>query len=197
MPLAVDPTRMARAADWLRSAARVTVFSGAGVSAESGIATFRDDDGFWRRFPPETFATWRGLLGTAFRNPRRLADFLREVLGPIAAARPNDGHAAIAELETYKPVTVVTQNIDALHQAAGSTRVLEIHGSLFETISLIGRIRRRISRERMSRMVAALGRAETGPCKLIRVLRVVGKHQQWRIERREQLGGGQRRAGTD
>lgn len=120
----------------LRAAKRVVVFTGAGVSAESGIPTFRDSDGFWQRFPPERFATWQGLVRTAITDPRSLADFVLNVTEPIASAKPNAGHRAIAELGERVKTTVVTQNIDGLHQSAGSADVQEIHGSLFEVVNV-------------------------------------------------------------
>src|SRR5262245_19479436 len=117
------------AANALRRARHVVVFTGAGVSAESGIPTFRDAGGFWQEFPPEEFANWAGLLKIAALHPHRLAEFLLAVIEPIAAARPNAAHRAIADLERHMNVTVVTQNIDALHQAGGSTVVKEVHGT--------------------------------------------------------------------
>src|SRR5690554_254293 len=110
----------------LRKARRAVVFTGAGISAESGVPTFRDADGFWQRFPPERFATWTGLLQTAVTSPRLAAEFLFNVVEPIAQAQANAGHCAIAELGRRVPTTVVTQNIDRLHQSAGSEDVLEI-----------------------------------------------------------------------
>ena len=100
------------------------------MSAESGIPTFRDDGGFWQRFPVEQFACWDGIVRTAIRRPRELAEFAYEVIEPIAGAQPNAGHLAIEQLERHTKVTVITQNIDGLHQAAGNTTVHEIHGSL-------------------------------------------------------------------
>jgi NAD-dependent deacetylase len=145
------------AADILRNARRVAVFTGAGVSAESGIATFRDADGFWQRFPPEDYANWAGLLKVATLHPRRFAEFLLAVLEPVANAQPNAAHRAIAELERHLNVTVLTQNIDGLHQAAGSTVVKEMHGTLFELVSAAtGRFLRLISREEMRHVVARI-----------------------------------------
>src|SRR5215469_11640115 len=118
----------------LRKARRVVVFSGAGISADSGIPTFRDADGFWQRFPPERFATWGGLLDTALTEPRSVAEFVLNVVEPIAKAETNAGHLAVAQLDRRVETTVVTQNIDGLHQAAGSQDVLEIHGSLLEVV---------------------------------------------------------------
>lgn len=123
-----------QAVEWLQGSNKIAVFSGAGMSASSGINTFRDEGGFWQRFPPEQFANWKGLLQTALLEPDLLADFLIAILEPIALAEPNSAHLAIAELANYKEVCVVTQNIDQLHQSAGSQQVLEIHGSLFEII---------------------------------------------------------------
>src|SRR5687768_10595357 len=121
---------------WLREAQRIVVFTGAGISDESGIPTFRDADGLWQEFPPNQFATWPGLLRVAAREPRRLARFLRAVIEPIAVANANAAHRAIEKLEHYKHVTVITQNIDGLHQDAGNTIVHEVHGSILETITL-------------------------------------------------------------
>lgn len=118
----------------LRKARRMVVFTGAGISAESGIPTFRDADGFWQRFPPEEFATWRGLLQTAVTRPRSVADFVLNVVEPIANAQANAGHRAVAQLADRVPSVVVTQNIDGLHQSAGSHDVLEIHGSILEVV---------------------------------------------------------------
>lgn len=110
-------------------------FTGAGVSAESGVPTFRDAEGLWSRFPPEQFAHWPSLENLIRKDPLRVAAFVVELLRPNVAAHPNPGHDAIAALERRdKSVVVVTQNIDGLHQRAGSTRVIEIHGSLLETV---------------------------------------------------------------
>lgn len=145
------------AADILRNARHVAIFTGAGVSAESGIATFRDADGFWQRFPTEEFANWAGLLKVAALHPRRFAEFLLAVLEPVAVAQPNSAHHAIADLERHVNVTVMTQNIDGLHQAAGSTVVKEMHGTLFELVSATtGRFLRLIPREELWGIVAEI-----------------------------------------
>jgi NAD-dependent deacetylase len=148
------------AARWLRDARKVVVFTGAGISAESGIPTFRDADGLWQEFPPEQFGHWRRILRNALWRPRRIARFVRAVIEPIAAARPNAGHLAIAELERHVCVSVVTQNIDGLHQAAGNTIVHEVHGSLLETCTLRGRFVELIDRRRLQQMVSRLANAE-------------------------------------
>lgn len=116
----------------LRAAQRIAVLTGAGVSAESGVPTFRDaQTGLWAEFNPEELAT-----PDAFRrNPKLVWEWYawrRELLSQVA---PNPGHSALAELEMRVPrVTLITQNVDGLHQAAGSTRVLELHGNIRRTI---------------------------------------------------------------
>ena len=165
-----DSPSLSLAASCLRSAREVVVFTGAGVSAESGIPTFRDDEGFWQHFPVKDFATWRGLVRTAIRRPRRLAEFIQAVLHPIAVAKPNAAHQAIADMEKHVGVTVVTQNIDNLHQEAGSTIVHEVHGSLFEVITRRGRFVGLLSRRELLHMAEALDRAQRGWLVLPRVL---------------------------
>lgn len=118
----------------LRRAEHVVVFTGAGASAESGVPTFRDEGGFWTRFPPERFANWEGLYEMALLEPRLVAQFVHHVVDPIARAEPNPAHVSIAGLGQFVRTTVITQNIDGLHQAAGSTRVLEVHGCLQDII---------------------------------------------------------------
>ncbi|MGQ9576842.1 MAG: SIR2 family NAD-dependent protein deacylase [Thermoguttaceae bacterium] len=170
MTFAQERDRLAQAAQWLRQAREVVVFTGAGASAESGIPTFRDEAGFWQEFPPEEFAHWVGLTMAAIVRPRRLAEFLCAVLEPIAAAEPNPGHRAIAAMEDHTRVTVVTQNIDGLHQEAGSRCVLEVHGSLLEIITRGGRPLWRLSRAELQRIAARLARARRGWLTLPRLL---------------------------
>ena len=168
-----DSPESRQAAEWLRSAGHVVVFSGAGVSAESGIATFRDADGFWQTFPPETFATWPGLMRCAVLRPAELARFVLAVLEPIAKAEPNAGHRAIAEMDRHTRVTVITQNIDGLHSEAGSTVVHQIHGSLFEVVTLGGRFVRLLSRGEMLRIVESLRRAAESRLSQVRLLAAI------------------------
>ncbi len=176
------PPLFAEAAFRLREACEVVVFSGAGISAESGIPTFRDEGGLWEAFPADQFATWQGLMQVGVREPQRLAAFIRAVLTPIVAARPNAAHLAIADLERYLPVTVVTQNIDRLHQDAGSTTVHEVHGSLFEIVTKSGRFERLLSRPELASVVAGLDR--------IRQRRIVLPRLLWAV--RPLLGIGRR-----
>lgn len=107
---------------------RLVVLSGAGISAESGLATFRDGGGLWESYRVEEVATpeaWARdpLLVNRFYNMRRRA---------VKEAQPNAAHIALAELERYFDVHIITQNIDDLHERAGSTRVLHLHGEIFK-----------------------------------------------------------------
>lgn len=171
MPL--QPALLEQAAARLRAAQRVVVFTGAGVSAESGIPTFRDADGFWQRFPPERFAYWEGLIRTALRRPGELAEFLHAVLEPIATATPNAAHRAIARLAVHVPVKVITQNVDRLHQDAGSREVREVHGSFFEIVDRKRRILRELSRADLATICERLERARQGSLRLPRLLAAI------------------------
>ncbi len=156
----MNPSTWNEAVASLRDARHVVVFTGAGVSAESGIPTFRDAGGLWERFPPEKFASWAGLLDVATEKPRELAEFLIEFIQPIAKAQPNDAHRAIVRLEQFKDVSLVTQNVDSLHQAAGSIIVREIHGTIFETVEATsGDFRRQLTQRDLKKVVRRLRKA--------------------------------------
>lgn len=118
------------AAEQLRKAKKIVVLSGAGMSAESGIATFRSKvGGLWQQFDPSEVATPAGFK----KNPLRVLEWHQSMRDACLKAKPNAGHLAIAEMEKQFPeVIVITQNIDQLHQRAGSRFVLEIHGRLFQ-----------------------------------------------------------------
>lgn len=115
--------------DRLRAATRPVVFTGAGMSAESGIPTFRDRmTGLWAHTDPMEVATPRAFR----RDPQRVWDWHVHVAAAVSDARPNPGHRAVAALgERYPALRVITQNIDGLHQAAGSGDVIELHCNLF------------------------------------------------------------------
>lgn len=160
-----------RAVETLRGAKHVVVFTGAGISAESGIPTFRDDEGFWRRFPMDRFGTWRGLVRTARTEPRRLAEFVRCVLEPIAIAEPNAAHRAIAAAQASGArLTIVTQNIDRLHQRAGSSTVFELHGSLYDKNGRDRRPRGEVTPAQLRKVCDRLRAAEKGWLPLVRIV---------------------------
>lgn len=105
---------------------KMVVLTGAGVSAESGISTFRDADGLWENHKVEDVASIEGW----YRNPGLVLDFYNERRAQLASVRPNPAHQAIAQLEDEYDIIVVTQNVDNLHERAGSTRVIHLHGEL-------------------------------------------------------------------
>jgi NAD-dependent deacetylase len=119
---------LARAADVLRRAARVAVLTGAGVSAESGVPTFRGGGGLWEGSRVEDVATPHAFD----RDPARVWRFYHARRAALRAVQPNPGHRALVELEHRwgEHFTLITQNVDGLHRAAGSRRVLELHGAL-------------------------------------------------------------------
>lgn len=121
----------------LASARLLVVFTGAGVSRESGIPTFRDPvEGIWAKYDPMWLATMEGYL----HDPPLVWRWYEQRFGVVAQTEPNPGHRAIAELEQLIPRgVVVTQNIDGLHQRAGSSEVVELHGSMLRYKCLTGR----------------------------------------------------------
>ena len=110
---------------------KLVVLSGAGISAESGISTFRDAGGLWDKYPVEQVATPEGYAA----NPKLVIDFYNERRKQLLQVIPNRGHELVAEMEKYFQVTVITQNVDNLHERAGSTNVIHLHGELTKVTS--------------------------------------------------------------
>lgn len=110
------------------------MLTGAGISTESGIPDFRSSEGIWAEYDPQVVASIAGFRA----NPARVWEFYAQRLAVLAAAEPNDGHRALAELEELGLVeAVVTQNVDGLHQRAGSQNVIEVHGSIRSAVCLV------------------------------------------------------------
>lgn len=110
----------------------LVISSGAGISAESGIRTFRDADGLWENYPVMDVASADGFR----RNPELVHQFYNERRHQLINAKPNDAHRILAELEKDYDVYVITQNVDDLHERAGSSRVLHLHGELMKIRSV-------------------------------------------------------------
>lgn len=110
---------------------KLVVLTGAGISAESGIATFRDSGGLWEGHKVEDVATPEGWS----KNPAMVLEFYNQRRKQALNVKPNRGHAILAELEQYFDVTIITQNVDNLHERAGSSHIIHLHGSLFESRS--------------------------------------------------------------
>jgi NAD-dependent deacetylase len=107
---------------------KLVILSGAGISAESGLKTFRDSDGLWEGYDVTEVATPRGWK----KNPQMVLDFYNMRRKDVAAAKPNAAHIGLAELEKHFDVTIITQNIDDLHERGGSANVMHLHGEIFK-----------------------------------------------------------------
>ncbi len=110
----------------------VVVLSGAGISAESGLKTFRDSDGLWNGYDVYEVATPGGFK----KNPSLVLEFYNDRRREVAAAKPNAAHIELANLENEFKVTIITQNIDDLHERAGSKNVIHLHGQIFKMRSV-------------------------------------------------------------
>ena len=112
---------------------KLVVLTGAGVSQESGIPTFRDSNGLWEGYRVEDVASPEGW----HKDPAVVLDFYNQRRKKALEVKPNRGHEVLVELEQYFDVTIVTQNVDDLHERAGSKKVIHLHGSLFESRSTL------------------------------------------------------------
>ncbi len=110
---------------------KIAVLTGAGVSAESGLKTFRDDDGLWEGHDVMQVATPEGFT----ENPKLVLEFYNQRRRQLKEAKPNAAHVALAKLEDENEVTIITQNVDDLHERAGSTSVIHLHGELLKVRS--------------------------------------------------------------
>ena len=110
---------------------KIVVLTGAGMSAESGISTFRDSGGLWEKFRVEDVATPEGWS----KNPELVLDFYNQRRKQLLGCKPNAGHFALAALESDFDIHIITQNVDNLHEQAGSSKVLHLHGELMKVRS--------------------------------------------------------------
>ena len=112
---------------------KIVILTGAGMSVESGLKTFRDADGLWENYPVAQVATHEGWLN----DPTLVTKFYNMLRRKTLSTKPNKGHELVAALQDYYDVTVVTQNVDNLHEAAGSKKVVHLHGELMKVCSSI------------------------------------------------------------
>ena len=110
---------------------KIVVLTGAGMSVESGLKTFRDADGLWENYPVQKVATHEGWLN----DPTLVTNFYNMLRRKCVGTQPNEGHRLVARLEEKYDVTVVTQNVDNLHEMAGSSHVIHLHGELMKVCS--------------------------------------------------------------
>lgn len=115
-----------KAKELIVKAKKIVAFTGAGISVDSGIPDFRSEGGLWKRYDPHEFATYESFV----RDPTKFWTMGREIAETILKAQPNQAHKALFELEKQKKlIGIITQNIDNLHQAAGNSEVIELHGN--------------------------------------------------------------------
>ncbi|MDP3038553.1 MAG: Sir2 family NAD-dependent protein deacetylase, partial [Deltaproteobacteria bacterium] len=130
----MDEDLIKKTAQAILQAKKVVAFTGAGISVESGIPDFRGPSGLWERFDPMEYAT----IEAFYSNPQKVWTMLKEMGSLLEKSKPNPAHLALAKLEQEGYLSsIVTQNIDNLHQAAGSKRVIEFHGSGKRLICMI------------------------------------------------------------
>ena len=110
----------------LKGSKKIVFVTGAGISQESGIPTFRGKDGYWRKYDPMKLAS----IDAFYDDPKLVWEWYDDRRKNILSVKPNEGHFAISQMEEFKDVVILTQNIDGLHQRSGSTNVLELHGSI-------------------------------------------------------------------
>jgi len=110
----------------LKVSGKIVFVTGAGISQESGIPTFRGKDGYWRKYDPMKLAS----IDAFYDDPKLVWEWYEDRRKNILDVKPNEGHFAISQIEEFKDVVILTQNIDGLHQRSGSTNVLELHGSI-------------------------------------------------------------------
>lgn len=122
---------------------KIVFLTGAGISTESGIPTFRDSNGLWRQYDYKKLAS----AGGYYENPELVLNFYNQRRKALANALPNYAHTLIAELEKWHDVTVITQNVDDLHERAGSTNVIHLHGELTKVTSSLNRMDSRCIKE--------------------------------------------------
>jgi len=149
----------------------IVCLTGAGVSGESGIPTFRGKNGLWESYDPEVYATMEGLISIFRADPQKLVDFVSDFYTVLLNARPNPAHISLAALEkTGFLNATITQNIDNLHQAAGTRSVIELHGNSFR-IRCVG-CQRKISleKDRVKEMLKLLEKNRDSRIKLLKVL---------------------------
>ncbi len=150
---------------------RVACLTGAGISAESGIPTFRGKGGLWERYDPEIYANAPGLISALRARPHEFAGFIIDFYSLLLKARPNPAHRALAALEKEGILTAtITQNIDDLHRQAGSRNVIELHGNAFrircaECLKTIV-----FERDKLKEMVGLLKENNNSSIKILRIL---------------------------
>lgn len=150
---------------------KVVCLSGAGISAESGIPTFRGKGGLWEKYDPQIFANTEGLTSILRTQPQKLVNFIVDFYSVILKAPPNPAHLALSALEKEGIVDcIITQNVDNLHQRAGSKNVIELHGNAFRIRCPACQKPITLEKDRLKEMVKLFGVSSGSRIKLLRIL---------------------------
>ncbi|MFH1413334.1 MAG: NAD-dependent deacylase [Candidatus Omnitrophota bacterium] len=153
---------------------RVVCLTGAGISAESGIPTFRGKGGLWEKYNPQVYANAEGLISLLRSNPKKLADFITDFYSMLLPAYPNPAHFALAELEKQGILSsVITQNIDNLHQESGSRKVIEVHGNSFRIVCMSCKKKIILKKEEIKELLSSFSSERYSS---IGVLRVISRY---------------------
>lgn len=148
----------------------VVCLSGAGISAESGIPTFRGKGGLWEKYDPEIYANTPGLVSIFRTRPQDLVDFMVDFYSVLLKAKPNPAHLALAALEKENILrAVITQNIDNLHQRAGNRKVIELHGNAYRIRCMLCQQKITFEKERLKEMIELLKINKTSRIKLLKI----------------------------
>jgi len=149
---------------------RVICLTGAGISSESGIPTFRGKDGLWQRYKPEIYGTAEGLISVLKTQPKNMVNYLVDLYSFLLKARPNPAHLALSVLEKEGILNaIITQNIDNLHQAAGSREVIELHGNAFRIRCMRCNKTITLEKDRISEMLRLLKVSQDSRIKLLKI----------------------------
>lgn len=150
---------------------KAVCLTGAGISAESGIPTFRGKGGLWERYDPEVYAYREGLISLFQEKPADLVNFIVDFYSLLFKAKPNPGHLALGVLEKENRLrAIITQNIDNLHQEAGNRNVVELHGNSFRIRCEVCLKTLTLEKDRLKEMVAWLKRSRDSKVKILKVL---------------------------
>ena len=150
---------------------KVVCLTGAGISAESGIPTFRGEGGLWERYDPQVYAHREGLISLFKRKPAELVNFIVDFYSLLFKAKPNPGHLALGILEKENRLrAIITQNIDNLHRQAGNRNVIELHGNSFRIRCQACLKKLTLEKDRLREMVAWLKRSRDSKIKILKVL---------------------------
>jgi len=151
--------------------AKFICLSGAGISNESGIPTFRGKDGLWEKYDFESYAYMEGLLYLLKKKPKVFGAFVRDLYSVLCSARPNPAHAVLSSMEKSGILkAVITQNVDNLHQDAGNRTVVELHGNAFRIRCMKCGITRMYEKERLKEMGELLCRSRLSRSKFLRII---------------------------